>query len=72
MALILPLKTESTPDGLRAWFAPPGRRFHLIVSLSDGSTHRVDIYRGSPPSQGSGKPKPLKIYPLIAPRGTWT
>jgi hypothetical protein len=74
---IPPLKTEPAPAlksgvrerGLRAWFTPPGRRFHLIVTLSDGSTHTIDIYRTAPPSE-------LKIRPLqlIAPihRGTWT
>src|SRR5688572_29398010 len=41
---IPPLKTEPAPAlrsgwrerGLRAWFTPPGRRFRLIVTLSDG------------------------------------
>ncbi len=65
---IRPLKTEPAPAlmsgwrerGLRAWFAPPGRRFHLIVTLSDGSTHRIDIYRPVPQSE----PK-LKATPII-------
>ena len=53
----IPLKTEPAPGrglrgrGLRAWFTPPGRRFHLIVTLSDGSTHVIDIYRTAPPSE---------------------
>lgn len=71
---VLPLKTEITPKrALRAWFTPPGRRFHLRVTLSDGSVHKVDIYR---PTPGSEEAKP-KIYSvpslqLIAPRGRWT
>lgn len=38
--VIRPLKTEPAPEmsqqrgrGLRAWFTPPGRRFHLMVSF---------------------------------------
>jgi len=64
---IPPLKTEPAPAlrsgwrerGLRAWFTPPGRRFHLIVTLSNGSTHRIDIYRRVPPS------KPTLMRPPI-------
>jgi len=72
---IPPLKTEPAPAlmsgwrerGLRAWFTPPGRRFHLIVTLSDGSTHKIDIYRTVPPSEP--KIRPLQ---LIAPIPMWT
>ena len=56
--VIRPLKTEPAPEmtqhrerGLRAWFTPPGRRFHLVVTLSDGSTHKIDIYRAAPVSE---------------------
>ena len=74
---IVPLKTERPPErndgvivrGLRAWFTPPGRRFHLLVSLSDGSTHRIDIHRTVPVSAPVIKGRPIQ---LIAPRGTWT
>lgn len=75
---IRPLKTEPAPalksgvreTGLRAWFTPPGRRFHLVVTLSDGSTHKIDIYQKTSPSA----PKIERVRPLqlIAPRGTWT
>jgi hypothetical protein len=71
---ISPLKTETTPKrALRAWFAPPGRRFYLRVTLSDGSVHKVDIYRPAPRSQDP-EPKIYKATPfyLIAPRGMWT
>jgi hypothetical protein len=71
---ISPLKQEVTPKwALRAWFAPPGRRFHLRVTLSDGSVHKVDIYRPAPHSQ-EPEPKSYKVTPfhLIAPRGMWT
>jgi hypothetical protein len=50
---IRPLKAEPAPEperGLRAWFTPPERRFRLIVTLSDGSTHEIDIYRKAPQS----------------------
>lgn len=64
---IRPVKTEPAPAlrsgwrerGLRAWFTPPGRRFHLIVTLSDGSTHRIDIYRPVPPSGPKPKATPI-------------
>lgn len=70
-----PLKTEPAPAlmsgwrerGLRAWFTPPGRRFHLIVTLSDGSIHKIDIYRTVPPSE----PRKLRPFPLIAPIPIW-
>jgi hypothetical protein len=73
---IRPLKTEPAPEigmtgrGLRAWFTPPGRRFHLIVTLSNGSTHKIDIYRKVPRSD---EPKIYKVTPLrlLAPRGMW-
>ena len=73
---ISPLKTEPAPAlrsgwrerGLRAWFTPPGRRFHLIVTLSDGSTHRIDIYRPVPPTV----PKPLKATPIDRTIPMWT
>lgn len=72
---ISPLKTEPAPAlrsgwrerGLRAWFTPPGRRFHLIVTLSDGSTHRIDIYRPVPPTV----PK-LKATPIDRTIPMWT
>ena len=70
---IRPLKTEPAPAperslrgrGLRAWFTPPGRRFHLIVTLSDGSTHKIDIYRKAPRSD---EPKIYRVTPLQPPR----
>ena len=69
---ILPLRTEATPTaGLRAWFTPPGRRFHLVVTLSDGSTHTIDIYRPVPPAEAP-TPRLSRPTPLIAPRGMWT
>lgn len=71
---ISPLKTEPAPKwGLRAWFAPPGRRFHLRVTLSDGSIHKIDIYRQAPRPE-KPEPKIYKAIPrhLIAPRGMWT
>ena len=72
--VIRPLKTEPAPEmsqqrgrGLRAWFTPPGRRFHVLVTLSNGSTHKIDIYQAAPVSDP--KRRPLQ---LIAPiRGTW-
>lgn len=74
---ISPLKTEPAPAlksgvrerGLRAWFAPQRRRFHLTVILSDGSVHKIDIYRAAPP--GELKTRPV---PMIAPiqRARWT
>ncbi len=73
---IRPLKTEPAPEmgfrgrGLRAWFTPPGRRFHLVVTLSDGSTHKIDIYQKTSPSEPTiQKVRPLQLF---APRATWT
>jgi hypothetical protein len=68
--LIQPTSSEATSKwGLRATFAKPGRRFHLRVTLSDGSIHKIDIYRKAPPEE----PKIYQIGPLqlIGPRGTW-
>ena len=69
---IQPLKTEPAPKwALRAWFTPPKRRFHLIVTLSNGSTHKIDIYRKVPRADVPGIYKARPLH-LIAPRGTWT
>ena len=66
-----PTRTEAaSAAGLRAWFTPPGRRFHLLVTFADGSTQTVDIYRPVPPAD----PKPRIVVPSqrLAPVGRWT
>jgi len=47
---IAPNRTDTTPltDALRAWFTKPRGRFHLHVTLSDGTTHEIDIYARPP------------------------
>jgi hypothetical protein len=70
---VSPVKTEPAPRwGLRAWFTPPGRRFHLRVTLSDGSVHKVDSYRPAPASEDKPKIYTPRDLQLIAPRGKWT
>src|SRR6478609_483830 len=67
---IQPTSTRATSTwGLRATFTKPGRRFHLRVTLSYGSIHKIDIYRKPPPEE----PKIRKLRPLppIGARGTW-
>ena len=68
---IRPLKTEPAPeprarcDGrVQAWFTTPGGRFHLVVTLSDESTHRIDVYRRHPPSKPKiiGPPMDVTLF----------
>ena len=69
-ASVHPTKTERTTwSGLQSSFTKPGRRFTLNVTLSDGSTHKIDPW-------AARHAEPIKAYPagplqLIAPRGSW-
>lgn len=69
---IRPIEVQATERwGLRASFAEPGRRFHLRVTLSDGSIHRIDIYRAPPrPDKPAQKPTPLQL--IAPPTARWT
>ncbi len=70
---IWPLSTEpAATEGLRARFAPPGRRFHVVVTLSDGSTHTIDIYQKTPPTPAPEPEREVKPLRLIAPQVIWT
>jgi hypothetical protein len=65
---IEPVKIEPTPDGfgLRAWFRPLRQRFYLRVTLSDGTTHKIDIYALPKIEAPKSEPKPYRYYPAIA------
>jgi len=68
---VQPTTTEPAPRwGVQASFPMPRRRFHLKVTLSDGSVHDVDVYGKVPPRE----PKIYRVGPeqLIAPRGIWS
>jgi hypothetical protein len=47
---IQPVKTMPAPRwGLQVWFKPPpGRRYEVIVTLADGSTHTLDLFTPCP------------------------
>jgi hypothetical protein len=67
---IRPLKTEPAPrSGLQSTFTKPTRRFHLNVTLADGSVHDLDVYRTAPPDErkefGGGR------LQLISFHGSW-
>ena len=65
---IHPQKTEVTAEwALRAWFTRPDRRFTLMVTLSDGKTHRIDPSARAPKERTA----PATVGPLriIAPPG---
>jgi hypothetical protein len=63
-----PQKTEVANEwGLRAWFTRSGRRFRLIVTLADETTHRIDPWALRRTEQKRpSEPRPLQ---LIAPPG---
>jgi hypothetical protein len=66
-----PTRIEATSTrGVRAWFTPPGRGFHLLVTFGDGSTQTIDIYRPVPPAA----PGPRMVVPThrLGPVGRWT
>jgi hypothetical protein len=67
---IRPLKTEPAPRwGLQAIFTKPPRRFHLKLTLADGSVQDLDIYAPPPPDE----PKEFQSRPLqlISHRANW-
>jgi hypothetical protein len=68
---IRPLKTEVTPKwALQAWFTRPARRFTLTVTLSDGTTHRIDPW--APHRTEENKPRQPDTLPTVAPPGVTT
>lgn len=68
---IHPEKAEVTARwALRAWFTQPEGRFTLMVTLSNGETHRIDPWAPAPPAPMERTP-PTTAQPLqiIAPPG---
>jgi hypothetical protein len=59
---IQPVKTLPAPRwGLQVWFKPPpGRRYEVIVTLADGSTHTLDLFTPCPDTG----PRSYELGPL--------
>ena len=58
---IAPTRSKTTPltDAFIAWFPQPTRRFQLRVTLSDGTTHDIDVFKTLP--KGDSEPKDYTI-----------
>ena len=65
-----PNKIEVSEWTLRSWFTRPQRRFQLTVTLSDGTTHRVDPWAS--PRNESPRPREVRPGSLTAPPGLTT